>query len=53
MYTIRVTEINITDWLVLLRNIIIFIIIFNFFMSEKKKNIKYEKSIIYWFKIWK
>ena len=37
MYTIRVTEINITDWLVLLRNIIIFIIIFNFFMSEKKK----------------
>ena len=36
LYSIRITEINITDWLVLLRNIIIFIFIFNLVLSTKK-----------------
>ncbi len=38
MFTIRVTEINVTDWLVLLRNIVIFILIFNILLSKKKSS---------------
>ena len=40
MFTIRIIEINITDWLVLLRNIVIFILAFNFLISEKKYPLK-------------
>ena len=35
MFTLRITEINVTDWFVLLRNIVIFIMIFNFLILEK------------------
>ena len=34
MYSIRITETNITDWLVLLRNILIFTLMFNFILSK-------------------
>ncbi len=40
LFTVRITEINITDWLVLLRNTIIFILIFNFIFIEKNNSTK-------------
>lgn len=39
-FTIRITEINITDWLVLLRNVIIFILLFNFLFLGKNNSVK-------------
>jgi hypothetical protein len=36
MYSLRIVEINISDWFVLIRNIIIFILIFNFLLESKR-----------------
>tara|TARA_Y100000741_G_scaffold365124_2_gene359317 strand:+ start:416 stop:1927 length:1512 start_codon:yes stop_codon:yes gene_type:complete len=35
-YSLRVVELNISDWFVLIRNIIIFILIFNYLLTSKK-----------------
>ena len=34
MYSLRITEINISDWFVIIRNIILFILIFNFLLRS-------------------
>ena len=36
MYSLRIVEINISDWFVLIRNIIIFILIFNYLLESKR-----------------